>query len=87
MKSNVIALAALLGATLAVAGCEDKKTPPAPTTPTTAAPSGATASVELTDEDLAVPEDFLEEATKEVTKDNYKAEIDKIEKEIASTPQ
>jgi len=86
VKSNVIALAALLGATLAIAGCEDKKTPPAPTTPATTT-SATAANVELTDEDLAVPEDFLEEATKEVTKDNYKAEIDKIEKEIAATPQ
>lgn len=85
MKTNAMALAALLGASLAVAGCEDKKTAPT-TTPATAAPSAA-ANVELTDEDLPVPEDFIEEATKQVDKDNYKAELDKLEKEIAATPQ
>lgn len=86
MKSNAITLAALLGASLAIAGCEEKKTPPAPA-PGAATASAAAANVELTDEDVPVPEDFIEEATTQVTKDNYKAELDKIEKDIAATPQ
>lgn len=86
MRSNAIALAAMLCGALALCGCEDKKSTPTPA-PATAAPSAAAGNVELTDDDLPVPEDYIDEATKQVNKDNYKAEIDKIEKDIAATPQ
>lgn len=88
MKSRLIALTALLAACVALAACE-KKQETAPTAATSsAAPTTAAApKVELADEDIAVPEDYLEEATKQVTPANYKAELDSIEKEIAATPQ
>ncbi|HQP34969.1 MAG TPA: hypothetical protein PLI95_07315 [Polyangiaceae bacterium] len=88
MKSRLIALTALLAACVALAACE-KKQETAPTAATSsAAPTTAAApKVELTDEDIAVPEDFLEEATTQITSANYKAEIDALEKDIAATPQ
>ncbi len=40
--------------------------------------------VELSDDDVPVPEDFIEKATEEIDKENAKAELDKLEEEIAS---
>jgi hypothetical protein len=39
------------------------------------------------DDDISVPEDFEGEVAKSITEKNYKAELDKIDKEIASTPE
>ena len=44
--------------------------------------ASAASAVTLSDEDIPVAEDYIDNATKEVTADNYAAELDKIEKEI-----
>ena len=49
-----------------------------------AAATSAAATITLSDEDIPVAEDYITEATKEVTEDNYAAELDKLEKEINS---
>jgi hypothetical protein len=68
------AITAIALATLAAAGCDKNEGEAAKT---------ASSAVVLSDDDVPVPEDYIEEVTKEVTKDNYKAELEKIEKEIA----
>jgi hypothetical protein len=40
----------------------------------------------IADEDLAVPADFDEEAETQITAENYKAELDALEKEINAEP-
>lgn len=40
----------------------------------------------IADEDLAVPADFDEEAEEQITAENYKAELDTLEKEIGEEP-
>jgi hypothetical protein len=44
----------------------------------------AAAPIALSDDDVPVAEDFIEEATKEIDKDNLNAKLDDIEKEIGS---
>lgn len=61
-------------ALFALAGCDKKAD---------GAPGGASENkVELTDEDLPVRADFTEEAESSISKDNYKAELDKLATEI-----
>jgi len=47
------------------------------------APAGTTApAVALTDDDLAVPADFEDEAENTITVANYKTELDTLESEV-----
>jgi hypothetical protein len=90
---RAIIIAGCLG--LALAGCEDASptAPPKPaatakasTTPSataTAAVAKADPNAELDNEDIPVPEDFEDEAQKEITKDNLESKLDEIEKELA----
>jgi hypothetical protein len=39
------------------------------------------------DDEVSIPEDFEGEVAKAITPKNYKAELDKIDKEIAKTPE
>ena len=69
---------------LAVIGCESETPPPAPSEPV-AAPEAQPAPappVKLSDDDVAVPEDFIEEATAEVTAENYTQKLQELEKEV-----
>ena len=98
MRSSAHGLLVALGlcALAASAGCK-KSAPvqPEPAPSATAAPAetaaapidaAPTAHVASADEEIAVPEDFEDEAAKDITDKNYKAELDKIEKEL-STPE
>lgn len=65
---------------LAVA-CSKKEEPAPEATPAVpAAPSAA--RVQIPEADLAVSEDFEEDAEKEISESNYKAELSAIEKEL-----
>lgn len=89
-------LAILAAATLTTTGCDsgDKPTtgtdtakPAAADTAKPAASGGPTTEanakpIELTDEEVAVPEDFIEDATKDITKDSYKDKLAELQKEI-----
>lgn len=92
MKRSIIAT--LMVAALAVAACEDKTAKPedpasknsttgaTATTPTTTATTPAPAPVVIADSDLSTPADFEESAEKAITKQNYKAEIATLEKDL-----
>ncbi len=86
MKATTLLCTALLA--LGLTACpEGNKTTTGTTTKaaasTKAADTGtAAAADDLKDEDLPVPADFEEAAEKEVTDDNYKAELDKEEKAL-----
>ena len=86
---SLVALLTLGLVAVASVGC-DKKQPTESDTPnqatTTAAADSAQskAQLELTDDDVPVPEDFIEESTKQITDDNYKDELSKLEGEINS---
>ncbi len=77
MKSIYLAVAAVTA--LGLAGC-DKTEKPTPGT----APAASASAAELSDDDVPVAEDYIEEATKEIDENNYKAQLDTIEKDIAS---
>lgn len=49
-----------------------------------ASAAAAEGTVELSDDDVPVAEDYIEEATKEIDEDNLNAKLDEIEKEIGS---
>ena len=93
-RCSIIGICALVGTIgLLGAGCEEQQPtpPPAATVTAKAAPTAtATATVaakepnsELDAEDIPVPEDYEEEVSKQITKDNLDVEVDKIEKELA----
>lgn len=60
---------------------------PAAPTPEPAESAPAEPVAAAPDEDISVPEDFEGEVAKTITDKNYKAELDKIDKEIAATPE
>jgi outer membrane murein-binding lipoprotein Lpp len=60
--------------TLAVAGCDKTEKPQ----------GTAASSAELADEDVPVAQDYLDQATTEITEANYKAQLDALEKELES---
>jgi hypothetical protein len=68
---------ALLAASLCVVACEEQK-PAAPAT----GKESTTAAAQIKDEDISTPSDFDQEAAKDITTDNYKSEVDSLEKEI-----
>ena len=76
-------IAALLTVMLAGAGCS-KKGDEGTAGKDTKAGETAAAGPELTDQDLPVATDFAEEAEAQITAENYKGEIDKLEQEIAA---
>jgi hypothetical protein len=69
----------LLAASLCAVACEEQKAAdPA------AAGGQATAPAAIKDEDIPTPADFDDEAEKDITATNYKAEVDTLEKEISA---
>ncbi|MBK9262655.1 MAG: hypothetical protein IPM54_22980 [Polyangiaceae bacterium] len=69
----------LLAASMCVVACEEQK----PAQP--AAGDGKTATAEaVKDDDIPTPADFDDEAEKDITPANYKAEVDALEKEISA---
>jgi len=67
------------------AACQKKEQAPAEATSATpVAPPvvNAPAVTEIADADLAVPEDFEDDAEKEISQSNYKAELGALEKEL-----
>jgi hypothetical protein len=96
MKRVVVAFALVAPAFVTLAGCEDNK-PPAPepiTAQSGAAASGSVSprrpagsvekftDVEIDAEQIPTPQDYEETAIKEVTVENYVAELDKVAGEI-----
>jgi hypothetical protein len=80
---------------LCAAGCDEQPSAPpkpAPTAKATAKPTAAATAVaakpdpnaELDNEDIPVPEDFEEEAQKDITNDNLETKLEEIEKELAA---
>jgi len=62
--------------------------PVATAAPTPEASASAPVAVAPTPEDdVAIPEDFEDEATKSINEKNYRAELEKLEKEVAATPE
>jgi hypothetical protein len=70
----------LLAASICVVACEEQK----PADPAAAGDKAATAAAPIKDEDLATAADFDDEAEKAITAENYKAEVDTLEKEISA---
>lgn len=63
----------------ALVACEgDAQKPAGP------AASGSAAAVALSDKDVPVPADFADEADTSINANNYKAELDTLDKEIGS---
>jgi hypothetical protein len=66
-------------------GCDKPKEGAGSTGATPAAETpAAAATIELSDDDVPVPEDFIEEATKEIDENNLNAKLDDLEKEIGA---
>jgi hypothetical protein len=75
---NRLMTLALLAASLCVVACEEQK----PAAPGTGTESTKAAAVQIKDEDIPTAADFDQESAKDITTDNYKAEVDSLEKEI-----
>jgi hypothetical protein len=70
---------ALLALSAVAVGCEEQSKPQSGDTP------GQTAqAAPIKDEDLPTEAEFDDEAEKQITPDNYKAQLDSIEKEISA---
>jgi hypothetical protein len=70
---------------LSLSGCSREERPKAEPAPVTAAPApapGLPVEQEPTPEELPVPEDFEPEAAQQVTAENYRAELDALEREL-----
>ena len=68
-------------------GCDkSKKEEPsaAPAEKPVASAAATAEAIELSDDDVPVAEDFIEEATKEIDDSNLNAKLDEIEKEISA---
>lgn len=68
----------LLAASICVVACDEQK----PAEP--GATAEKTAAVAIKDEDITTPADFDDEAEKDISATNYKAEVDALEKEIST---
>jgi hypothetical protein len=75
---NRLLTLALLAASLCVVACEEQK----PAAPGAGAEANKAAAVQIKDEDIPTASDFDQESAKDITADNYKAEVDSLEKEI-----
>ena len=75
---NRLMTLALLAVSLCVVACEEQK----PGAPAAGTESTKAAAVQIKDEDIPTASDFDQESAKDITADNYKAEVDAIEKEI-----
>lgn len=65
-------------------GCDKPKEGASSTGAPAAETPAAAATIELSDDDVPVPEDFIEEATKEIDENNLNAKLDDLEKEIGT---
>jgi len=74
---NRLMTLALLAASLCVVACEEQK----PADPA-AGKESTTAAAQIKDEDIPTASDFDQESAKDITADNYKSEVDSLEKEI-----
>jgi hypothetical protein len=81
MKALVLAVATVTA--LGLAGCDKTEDKPQGAAPA----QSAAAATELSDDDVPVAEDYLEEATKEIDENNYKAQLDSIDKDIAASKE
>ena len=75
---NVRLFCVLALAIVGAVGCDQKNGGPSTAGSTSASASAAP----LSDDDVPVKSDFTEEAQTSITKDNYKAELDKLATEI-----
>jgi hypothetical protein len=64
-----------LGALVLTAACDKSKSDE---------PAASASAIELTDDDVPVAEDFIEEATKAIDENNLSAKLDDLEKEIGA---
>jgi hypothetical protein len=81
------ALQLIMIACLALLGCGSEERPraePQPRTLPHAAESGASDHPVPTPDELPVPEDFEAEAERDITRDNLRAELDSLDREIAA---
>jgi len=69
----------LLAASMCVVACEEQK----PADPAAGGDKTA-AAAPIKDEDIPTAADFDDEAEKDITTANYKAEVDTLEKEISA---
>jgi hypothetical protein len=69
----------LLAASICVVACDEQK----PAEPGATGEKAAVA-VAIKDEDIPTPADFDDDAEKNITSTNYKAEVDALEKEISA---
>lgn len=75
---NRLMTLALLAASLGVVACEEQK----PAAPATGKEATNAPAAQIKDEDIPTAADFDQESAKDITTDNYKAEVDSLEKEI-----
>lgn len=84
--NTVRAFSSLLLALALLGACSDDPPPPVEPEPAPpeqpAAPAPAPASVEPSEQEVPIVEDFEEEAEREVKTDNLNAQLDALEKEI-----
>ena len=67
---------------LALAGCEEKNQSSPP--PATSARVASAVPAPVADDDVAVPEDFEDQAATEITDDNAEQELSKLEQEVST---
>ena len=70
----------LLAASICVVACDEQK----PAEPAATGEKAAVVVAPIKDEDIATPADFDDEAEKDISATNYKAEVDSLEKEISA---
>jgi len=73
---------ALMLAVLTLAGCEEKNQGSAPAA--ASAPVASAVPVQVGDDDIAVPEDFEDQAASEINDDNAEQELSKLAQEVST---
>jgi len=73
---------ALMLGVLTLAGCEEKNQGSAPAT--TSAPVASAVPAQVGDDDIAVPEDFEDQAASEINDDNAEQELSKLDQEVST---
>ncbi len=70
----------LLAASICIVACDEQK----PAEPGVTGEKAAVTVAPIKDEDIVTPADFDDEAEKDISATNYKAEVDALEKEISA---
>jgi hypothetical protein len=68
---------------IALGACGDDQEPPTAPAPTTTVAAAPAAPAAPTADQVPVPEDYAQRAQTEVTEQNYRAQLDTVEGEIA----